>query len=423
MWSHLFEWPCPVLALETLGGDGQPVANHHGSWTLSIVVLAILVAYGYHCYAVSDDRRVLLYKWAASVGLGSVMLVLVFMGQRHPKLALLFIIPCVILSFVWLPNLVGYLLRPLTGAFDGGYDEVEPKPFYFIATAKRAKSLPQEAIADVLKQLEKFPGDVAGIMLLASIQAEDLHDLPAAQATLNELLQQTDLTPQQRATALHTLADWQLQLARDATAARETLERIVRALPDSQYAHAAEQRIATLEGAAETMTLRDNVKYEVRQRERDVGLRENTPTEPVALDAGLMATQYVHQLENHPADTATREKLAVLYAEHFDRLDLAADQLEQLIALPDETPKHVARWLNLLATLHITVGHDEASARKTLVRIVEKFPKGALAEVAALRMASLRNEMKSGTATPSKTLGVYEKDVGLKKAGGLNSSA
>ena len=72
------------------------------------------------------------------------------------------------------------------------------------------------------------------------------------------------------------------------------------------------------------------------------------------------------QLESHPADTITREKLAVLYAEHFQRLDLAVDQLEQLIALPDETPKHVARWLNLLATLQINVGRDENAARNAL---------------------------------------------------------
>ena len=73
-----------------------------------------------------------------------------------------------------------------------------------------------------------------------------------------------------------------------------------------------------------------------------------------------LASQYVSQLNKHPADTDTREKLAVLYAENFGRLDLAVDQLEQLIALPEETPKHVTRWLNLLATLHISVANDEA---------------------------------------------------------------
>jgi len=394
MWSHLFDTLCLILAL------------------------AVLAGFCFRCYARSDDRRVLIYKLAASLGLALIMLLLLFVGRRNPKLLLLFIIPFVVLSFIWLPNLVEIILSPLTNAFDGGSDEVEAKPFYFIAAAKRIKGLHQEAIAEVRKQLEKFPGDVPGAMLLAAIQAEDLHDLPAAQATINELLEQPELTPQETATALHTLADWQLQQGRDAAAARVSLERIALTLPDSQFSHAAEQRIANLDGVVATREFRENVKFEVRPREHDIGLRQNPPSEPAIFDADLMATQYVNQLEKHPADTGTREKLAVLYAEHFRRLDLATEQLEQLIAVPDETPKHVARWLNLLATLHVGIANDEAGARKALLRVVEKFPKSAHAEVATLRLANLRNELKSGAVTPIKALGAYEKDVGLKKPAG-----
>jgi hypothetical protein len=207
-------------------------------------------------------------------------------------------------------------------------------------------------------------------------------------------------------------------VGRDAAAARATLERIVMALPGSQFAHAAEQRIAALEGTAATMDFRKHARFEVRRREPDVGLRHVPQIEPQSPDADTLAAQYVSQLESHSADTATREKLAVLYAEQFARLDLAVDQLEQLISLPDETPKHVARWLNLLATLHISIAHDEAGARMALLRIGQKFPKSALAEVAAMRLARLGSEMKAGIASTSKPLGVYEKDIGLKKPAG-----
>jgi tetratricopeptide (TPR) repeat protein len=383
-----------------------------------ILVLAILAGFSCRCYARSDDRRVLLYKWAASVALVLFMLLLRSLGRRDPRLLLLFIIPLVLLSFIWLPNLVGIILRPISGAFDGGEDRVDAKPFYFIAVAKRAKGLHQEAIAEIRKQLEKFPGDVPGAMLLAAIQAEDLHDLPAAQATINELLEQPDLTPQQTATALHTLADWQLQQGRDPAAARASLERIALTLPDSQFSHAAEQRIAHLDDAAATRDFRENARFEVRPRERDIGLRKNPQPEPAILDADLMAAQYVSQLEKHPADTSARENLAILYGEHFRRLDLAADQLEQLIALPDETPKHVTHWLNLLATLHVGIANDEAGAREALLRIIDKFPKTALAEVATLRLGNLRNELKSAAITSSKALGAFEKDLGLKKPAG-----
>jgi hypothetical protein len=414
MASHFLETLRPILALVNSGGSGQPPAHHHESLGWSVFVLSALVAYGWRCYAESDDRRVLIYKWVASVGLAILALLLLFLGRSEPKLLLLFIIPLPVLAFIWLPNLIGMLLRPLTGAFEGGYDEVEAKPFYFIAAAKRMKGLHQEAITEIRNQLEKFPGDVAGLMLLATIQAEDLRDLTAAQATIDELLQQAELKPQEIATALHTLADWQLQHGQGAETARATLERIAFALPGSQFSHSAEQRIAHLEDVVATREFREHAKFTIKPGERDVGLR-NIPKSSSAEDTPQeMAAQYVAQLEKHPTDTDTREKLAILYAEGFGRLDLATDQLEQLIALPEETPKHVARWLNLLATLNIGIAKDEAGARIALQRIIGKFPKSALAEVATLRLGNLRNEMKSAAVTASKTLGNYEKNLGLK---------
>jgi tetratricopeptide (TPR) repeat protein len=416
--SDSFAELCLILALETVGSHTGTETSPYVTIAASVLLVIALVAYGFRCFAHSDDRRVLLYKWAATAASCFLCVALFQHAKREPREALFFTLPCLVLGLIWMPNLVEFLLKPLTGAFDGGFDEVEAQPFYFIAAAKRAKGLHQEAIAEIRKQLEKFPGDAAGFMLLSSIQAEDLRDLPGAQATLNELLHDLDLTPQQRATALQTLADWQLQLGRDVPAARATLERIVMALPDSQFAHAAEQRIAALEGAAATRDFRENARFEVRQRERDIGLRHTSQPEPEALDADELAAQYVAQLGAHPSDTATREKLAVLYAEQFDRLDLAVDQLEQLIGLPDETPKHVARWLNLLATLLITVAHDEAAARTALLRIGQKFPKSAAAEVATMRLMRLGNEMKSSALAPSKALGIYEKDLGLKNPPG-----
>ncbi|HEX4121385.1 MAG TPA: tetratricopeptide repeat protein [Verrucomicrobiae bacterium] len=355
----------------------------------------------------------LVIKWAVTVVLFLLGALIIWL--REPRLLLFMILPAVIAGLMWTPNVADIIFTPLTNVFTGGHDEPDAKPFYFIATAKRMKSLPNEAIDEIRKQLEKFPGDVAGMMLLATIQAEDLHDLPAAEATISELLDQPELTPQETATALHTLADWQLQFGRDADAARAALERIASTFPDSQFSHAAEQRIARLGDVTATRDFRENARFEVRQRERDVGLGKTPHIEAAPADPQDIAAQYVSQLEKYPTDTDTREKLAVLYAEQFQRVDLAADQLDQLISLPGETPKHVARWLNLLATLHIQVAHDEENARKALQRIIQKFPKSSHAEVAARRLAGLRLELNSSVLTASKALGAYEKDIGLKK--------
>ena len=76
-------------------------------------------------------------------------------------------------------------------------------------------------------------------------------------------------------------------------------------------------------------------------------------------------------------DSDTREKLALLYAEKFQRLELAVDQLEQLIAHPSESVAHIGRWMNLFATLYIKHGGDIVGAEQVLHRLIERFPKSA----------------------------------------------
>jgi hypothetical protein len=137
---------------------------------------------------------------------------------------------------------------------------------------------------------------------------------------------------------------------------------------------------------------------------------------PPVQDPEALADEYVKQLEKHPSDSATRENLAFLYAEHFKRLDLAVDQLEQLIAFPNETPRNKVRWLNLLADLHIHHGKDLAAAEAALRRIIAQFPSAAFTDPAAARLATLEAEMKGGRPTALKTLGHYEKNLGLKAA-------
>jgi tetratricopeptide (TPR) repeat protein len=246
---------------------------------------------------------------------------------------------------------------------------------------------------------------------------EDLKDLAAAEATLNEFMDLPESTPRDVAGVLHLLSDWQLQFGQDAAAAIGSLQRIAQLYPDTSFAHAAEQRIARLGSADETSRVRHHSKFTVAPRRRDVGLiKESAPVSAPAADPHALAEEYVRQLEAHPSDTDTREKLAVLYAEEFQRLDMAADQLEQLIELPSEPPKHVARWLNLLATLHIKVGHDAAAAEGALHRVIEKFPGSALATLATNRLATLPSELKASQKSATKTLGAYEKDLGLKQS-------
>jgi hypothetical protein len=123
----------------------------------------------------------------------------------------------------------------------------------------------------------------------------------------------------------------------------------------------------------------------------------------------------VKHLEQYPLDAEVREKLAILYADHYQRLDLATGELKQLIEHPNQPARRVAHWLNLLADLQIRHGADYDTVRGTLETIVERFSNSALAERARARLAHLKLELKGQQETSGVKLGVYEQRLGLKR--------
>ncbi len=61
---------------------------------------------------------------------------------------------------------------------------------------------------------------------------------------------------------------------------------------------------------------------------------------------------------------------------------------------PGESPKHIARWLNLLADLQMELTGQTDAAAVTLQRIVELFPNHSLAQKATERIGGLKQELK-----------------------------
>jgi tetratricopeptide (TPR) repeat protein len=384
----------------------------------TVLVAAGGCALAWRCLRKSADPARLVFKWIFSAGLIFAITRILphFPEWTWPLIAVPFGIA---LGVTWASSAGALMAGLLTNSMDGGDVPLEAQPFYSVAETKRRNGQAQEAVALVREQLEQFPEDFRGVMLLASILAEDLHDLPGAQLTLEGWMEGPAATPQGIASALTALADWHLQFARNPEGARAALQRIVHELPDSPAAHQAAQRLAHLPTAEYMAEGRTAAPVGLRPAEKDIGLRKEAaaPAES-SQDPDALAEEYVKQLEKHPSDTATREKLALLYAAHFHRLDLAVDQVEQLIALPHETPRHIAEWLNLLADLHIRFGNDLAGAEAALRRILAQFSTPSLVEPTIARLASLEGELKGGQATQVKALGQYEKNLGLKKTTG-----
>ncbi len=148
---------------------------------------------------------------------------------------------------------------------------------------------------------------------------------------------------------------------------------------------------------------------------KNIGLLDSTKhLIPTETDPAQQAADFVKHLEQHPHDAEVREKLAMIYAGHYQRLDLATLELEQLIEQPNQPPKRVAHWLHLLANLQIRHGADYETVRLTLQKIVDQFPDLPVAQSAQSRLATLKYEINGQKETPGIKLGVYEQNIGLK---------
>lgn len=320
------------------------------------------------------------------------------------------------LAALWRHSIVAVFARPFAALYDGGDMPAKPQPFYSIAEAHRKRGHYTEAIAEIRRQLAKFPDDFEGQMMLASVQAENLNDLPGAELTIQRLCSQSSHPPRNIAFALNSLADWHLKYAQDREAASQDLQKIIDLYPETELALAAAQRIAHLAKTEQLLEPHDRRPIPVPEGVKNVGLLQSSEhLRPAEINPDELVANYVKHLEQYPLDTEAREKLAVLYADHYGELNLATDQLEQLIELPNQPAKNVAHWLNLLADLQVRHGADYDTVRQTLERIVEKYPNLAVAEMARTRLARLRLEFKSKEKSQAVKLGSYEQNIGLKQ--------
>jgi hypothetical protein len=206
------------------------------------------------CLKRSDDPAKLLFKFLVTLAvvIGEIFFVLVMAGRFGGNVGGAFLaagslgVFGFILSIIWTPQISRFLLSLLTIDFDGG---TRPKPDYSTAIAKRKLNNPLEAAVAVRKQLDKCPNDFEGVMLLASIQAEDLKDLRSADITLNHFCEWGEAPPKEVAAALTQLADWHLKFYHDVASAKATLQRIIKKFPDTELAMAARERFGHPESA------------------------------------------------------------------------------------------------------------------------------------------------------------------------------
>jgi tetratricopeptide (TPR) repeat protein len=323
------------------------------------------------------------------------------------------------LAIIWRRDLAELIASPFASLYDGGNTPPEPRPLYSIAQAKQKQGHYLEAVAEIRKQLDRFPTDFEGHLLLAQIQAEDLKDMPAAELTIQRLCAQPGHAPRNIAFALYSLADWHLKFGPDREAASRALQQVITLLPETEFALTASHRIGHLGGPEMLLAPHEGRKFVVTEGPKNLGIASaRASMEPIEKEPAEQATEYVKHLEKHPLDTEAREKLAIIYADHYTRLDLATDQLEQMVQLPNQPHRLIVRWLNLLADLQIRSGAEYETVKQTLERIVELDPNLAAAETARKRINLLKLELKAKQKNEGVKLGTYEQNIGLKRSSG-----
>ena len=337
---------------------------------------------------------------------------------------LLLMIPCLVLiGLMWAPAIGNWVASPITNAMTGDSRESYNKPEYGIAIARRKRGRYVEAIEAIDVQLAKYPGNLDGLMLKATIEAENLGDLSAAAATIQETLSDQGQLNYRLPVALNKMAEWQLTIAGDSDAARRTLQQIRTAQPNSQAAQLAAQRLASLDSSeeSESAVVDFNESY---QKLVEESAQKDDFTSPLELPKAIeLNQQQVHEkafqtclsrVETHPDSINNSEELAALYLGEGKEPAMALKQYEYLLALPGTTIHQKTAWLNKIADIQLKSGESYETIRATLEQIIALDPRAAPAARAQQRISYLPIELRSANRkTKRLKLGSYDDELGL----------
>jgi tetratricopeptide (TPR) repeat protein len=276
--------------------------------------------------------------------------------------------------------------------------EKKPGPSYSRAIVKLNYGRYDEAEKEVIRELEQFEEDFDGWMMLAELYASQFDDLPGADQTVRDLCAQPKTTPVQVSIALHRLADWQLKYGRDPVAARAALEEICARMPSTHLERMARQRVNQLPATRQEL--------EARETGQPVHL-PHVPDESETLAFRALSREQalseaghaVEALQKNPDDVAAREEFARVLADNLGEADTAIEQVELLLAMPNQPAEKRGHWLLLLAAWHLRHRDDRDRARLLYEQILRDFEKtpSAFAAQRRLHLLDIRARVRRST--------------------------
>ncbi len=272
--------------------------------------------------------------------------------------------------------------------------EAPPLPSYSRALAKINFGKYDEAERAVLAELEQCEEDFDGWMRLAELYATHFDDLPGADRTVRDLCAQPATTPVQLSIALQKLADWHLKIGHDPVRARQALEEICARAPGTHLDKMARQRFSQL----------PSTRQELRKREEGQPLHlphvpdeMEGPVPPILPreEAAAAANESVARLVKNPDDVAAREKFARLLAESLGDAPTAIEQLELLLAMPDQPTSKRGEWLLTKAAWHARYRDDFDTAKLVYQEVMRDFPSTTQAFAAQRRLSLIDLQAQS----------------------------
>ncbi|HUR47415.1 MAG TPA: hypothetical protein VMZ27_16145 [Candidatus Saccharimonadales bacterium] len=267
-------------------------------------------------------------------------------------------------------------------------------PSYSKATALLKQGKYNQAEWEVIRALENHENDFQGWMMLAELYAVHFGDVASAEQTIYDLCSQPEINPSQICTAIYKLSEWHLKVAEDPLAAREVIEVICKKWPGTQLDKMARARIQQLPDSREELQRRQQP-----HRVRLPTLRDEPETcapEPLRGgsrdQAARQANLLVEKLVIDSNDAAVREEFARILAEQLGKGAEAIEQLELLLAMPDQDEKKRAEWLGSIASWQFKYERNPEAGKASLRRLVAEFPQSVQAFTAQRRLNLMQIE-------------------------------
>lgn len=265
----------------------------------------------------------------------------------------------------------------------------QARPTYSRAVARLKFGNYSEAEIEIIRELEKCQDDFEGWMMLAELYAKHFRDLPQADQAIRDLCAQPGTTPFQASIALNRLADWHLNLGNDPERACQALVLLCERLQGTHFARMAQQRISQL-----PVTRKDLIERREKKPLRLPALRfsagddseRETKSKLSQQDAMTVLNQQLEKLRADPDNVAARERYATVLAEELGKVEMAIEQVELLLAMPDQPEKKMVEWLGLMVVWHLNYRNDPNAARPLLKQLILEYPQTAQAFAAQRRL-------------------------------------